>query len=59
LKLFLLLEGELNKLKELYESKKKKYEGFGQKYSKKFQQFYEENQFFPVLLVKSYVLLMP
>lgn len=36
---------ELNKLKELYESKKKKYEGFGQKFSKKFQQFYEETNF--------------
>lgn len=36
---------ELNKLKELYESKKKKYENSGQKYSKKFQQFYEETNF--------------
>jgi len=36
---------ELQKLKELYESKKKKYEGFGQKFSKKFQQFYEETNF--------------
>lgn len=36
---------DLNKLKEIHESKKKKYELKGQKYSKKFKDFYEETNF--------------